>query len=111
MDEAQGLKRTIERWLYPDLEKVAPHHRARAMEQARSERFDFLEWASILAAIVTVSYLTRYSLKNADIADSLSAALANFIIAMPQLLILAGPFFIRRTRRGLRAFLDRQRRS
>ncbi|MDX2156063.1 MAG: hypothetical protein SFW09_06075 [Hyphomicrobiaceae bacterium] len=111
MDATQGFKQTIERWLYPELAKIAPHHRARALEKARAESFDFLEVACILAAIVTVTYLTRYSLKDAGVVDRLSAALANFVVALPQLLLFAGPFFVRRTRRGLRLFLDDQRRA
>ena len=111
MDVAQGFKQTIERRLYPELGRIAPHHRARAIARARSESFDFLEIACILAAIVTVTYLTRYGLRDAGVVDRLSAALANFIVAMPQLLLFAGPFFVRRTRRGLRAFLDEQRGS
>ena len=109
MDTIQGLRQTAERWLYPDLGRIAPHHRLRAMERAKSEPFDFLELVSILAAIVTVTYLTRYALKDPTAIDRMSAALANFVVAVPQLLVLAGPFYIRRNRRGLRAFLAEQR--
>lgn len=108
MDTIQGLKQIAERWLYPDLGKVAPQHRLRAMERAKSEPFDILELACILAAIVTVTYVTRYALKDPSAIDRLSAAVANFIVAVPQLLLLAGPFYIRRNRRGLRAFLAEQ---
>ena len=108
MDIMQWLRETAERWLYPDLGKVAPHHRGRAMQRAKSEPFDFLELACILAAVVAVTYLTRHSMKDPTAIDRLSAAAANFVVAVPQLLLLAGPFYIRRNRRGLRAFLAEQ---
>ena len=43
------------------------------------------------------------------LADRFGAAIANFIVAIPLLLVLAGPFYVRRTRRGLRAQLKGER--
>jgi hypothetical protein len=44
------------------------------------------------------------------IAERFGAILASFIVAVPLLVLLAGPFYVRRTRRGLRAQLLEQRR-
>ncbi|HRD77133.1 MAG TPA: hypothetical protein PK264_14585 [Hyphomicrobiaceae bacterium] len=106
MQSIQALRQTLDRWLYPDLSKVAPHHRERAMQRARSEAFDFLEICGLAAAIAAVTYFTRYALKAPSVSDRLSAAIANFIVAIPQLVLFAGPLLVRRNRRGLRAFLD-----
>ncbi|HEX4892244.1 MAG TPA: hypothetical protein VFV47_03080 [Hyphomicrobiaceae bacterium] len=108
MQDIQVLRQTLDMWLYPDLARIAPHHRERAMERARSEAFDFLEIAGLVAAIAAVTYVTRYVLKDPSLADRLLATVVNFIIAVPQLLLLAGPFLVRRTRRGLRSFLEQQ---
>ena len=78
------------------------------MQRARSETFDFLEVVGLAAAIAAVAYFTRYALKDPSLADRLSAAVANFIVAVPQLVLLAGPLLVRRNRRGLRAFLHEQ---
>ena len=93
---------------YPELSRVAPQHRERALERARSESFDFLEICGLVAAMAAVTYLTRYGLKDPTLAERLSAALATLVIAIPQLVLFAGPFLVRRTRRGLRAFLEDQ---
>ena len=108
MDGIESLRRTIDQWLYPELNRVAPQHRQRALERARSVSFDLLEICGLVAAIAAVTYLTRYGLKDPTIVDRLSAALATLVIAIPQLVLFAGPFLVRRTRRGLRAFLDDQ---
>lgn len=111
MQDIQSIRSTLERWLYPDLARVAPHNRTRALQRARSESFDFLEVCGLVTAMGVVAYLTRYAVKDPSIADRLSAAVANFVIAIPQLFILASPFLVRRTRRGLRAFLIEQDRA
>lgn len=109
MQDIQALRQTLDRWLYPDLARIAPLDRERAMQRARSEVFDFLEICGLVTAIAVVTYFTRYGLKDPTIADRLSAAVANVIVAVPQLVLFAGPFLVRRTRRGLRAFLKEQR--
>lgn len=109
MQAIQPLRQTIDRWLYPDLARVAPHHRERAMNRARLENLDYLEICGLIAALAAVTYFTRYSLKDPTFADRLSFAVANFLVAIPQLVLFAGPFFVRRTRRGLRAYLEEQR--
>ena len=110
MPSLQSLRQQLAQALYPDLASIAPQHRERAMQRARSESFDFLEVCGIVTAIGVVTLLTRVGLKDPTLADRLSTAVALFIVAAPQLLVLAGPFLVRRTRRGLRAFLDEERR-
>jgi hypothetical protein len=61
-----------------------------------------LEWAGILAALVIVAGITRYSVAGFGLADRIAVALAKFLVAVPLLVATAGPFLVRRTRRGLR---------
>jgi hypothetical protein len=61
-----------------------------------------LEWAGILAALVVVVGITRYSGAAFGLADRFALVLANFLIAIPLLVATAGPFLFRRTKRGLR---------
>lgn len=105
MQLIETIRPTIERFLFPELDRIAPRHRARALEHARAQSFDLIEIVGILLGLVLTTALTRYGLKDAQIADRVLAALANFAIALPLLAVLSGPFMIRRTRRGLRRFI------
>ena len=88
--------------LYPELTKFAPAEQARALRAAAEARFDAIELFGLITALAVTVFITRYSGTNMGFADRFGAAVANFIIAIPLLLILAGPFYVRRTRRGLR---------
>ena len=96
------LSELMENLLYPELRAYGRQDRARLLRDARQEPFELLEWAGILAALVIVAGLTRYSVAGFGLADRIAVALANFIVAVPLLVATAGPFLVRRTRRGLR---------
>ena len=49
--------------------------------------------------------MTRYSTAGLELGERLALVYANFLFAVPMLAVLVGPFFIRRKRRGLRAFI------
>jgi hypothetical protein len=55
--------------------------------------------------VLTVS-ITRYALADAGVVERIAAAALNFAVALPLLLLLVGPFLIRRVRRGLNAQRD-----
>jgi len=98
--------RHIEMLLYPEMKSIAPHHQSHALKRAKEEPFDLLEWAGILVGIVIAVGVTRYSSAGFGIVERLAAALANFAIAVPLIVVLVGPFLVRRTRRGLQRYLD-----
>lgn len=96
------LSELMENLLYPELRGYGRQDRARLLRDARQEPFELLEWAGILAALVIVVGITRYSVAGFGLADRIAVALANFLVAVPLLVATAGPFLVRRTRRGLR---------
>ena len=96
------LREVMENLLYPELRAYGRQDRARLLRDARQEPFELLEWAGILAALVIVVGITRYSVAGFGLADRIAVALANFLVAVPLLVATAGPFLVRRTRRGLR---------
>ena len=98
--------RDIEYLLYPELKKVAPHHRERALKQAKEEPFDFIEWAGMMLGLVLAVSITRYSAAGFGVLERIAAALANFAVAVPLIVVMLGPFLVRRTRRGLKRYLD-----
>jgi hypothetical protein len=92
--------------LYPELRLLVPEERAGALRAARATPFDMVELFGMAAALVGVTALTRYAGIDMDANRRFSAALLNFIVALPLLAVTIGPFLIRRTRRGLRAARD-----
>ena len=88
--------------LYPELAGFAPDERDRALERARRRPLDWVELAGLGFAVVGVALLTRYGVDGLALLERLSAATANFVLAVPLLAVAAGPFLWRRTRRALR---------
>ena len=95
------LKKFVENLLYPELLAHDRKDRARLLQEASKEPFDLLEWAGMLAALVLVVSITRYSVAEFSLVDRLAVALVNFLVAIPLLVVTVGPFLVRRTRRGL----------
>ncbi|MBM3732253.1 MAG: hypothetical protein FJW24_02090 [Acidimicrobiia bacterium] len=92
----------IENLLYPELRPYGRSDRDRLLQKASETPFDFIEWVGILAALVLVVSLTRYGVADLDLADRTAVALVNFLVSIPLLGVTAGPFLVRRKRRGLR---------
>lgn len=102
---------TMRAWeylLFPELRQFEPRRQAGALKAAADTGFDAIEYVGLAVALAATVLLTRYSAADMGLADRFGAAIANFIVAIPLLLVLAGPFYIRRTRRGLRAQLKRE---
>jgi hypothetical protein len=93
-------------WLYPELKRIDPKDRIRALQKAKEVPFDAIELIGIGIALVLVVGVTRYSVAEMGLIARVGAALANFIVAIPLLMIFAGPFYVRRVRRGLREFIQ-----
>lgn len=97
----ERLRELIENVLYPELLAYGRKDRARLLREASKEPYDFLEWVGILASLVFVVSFTRYSVGGFSLVDRFAVALANFLVAVPLLVMTVGPFLVRRTRRGL----------
>jgi len=97
---------TLQSLLYPELEGFAPQDRAGALERARHRPFDWVELAGLGFGVVAAALLTRYGADGLAVLGRLTAATANFAVAVPLLALAAGPFLWRRTRRALREELD-----
>ena len=97
----ERLRELIENVLYPELLTYGRRDRARLLQEASKEPLDFLEWVGILAALVLVVSFTRYGVAGFSLVDRFAIMLANFLVAVPLLVVTVGPFLVRRTRRGL----------
>ena len=101
--------RAWEYLLYPELRQFEPGRQAGALKAASGTGFDAIEYVGLAVGLAATVLLTRYSAADMGLADRFGAAIANFIVAILLLLVLAGPFYVRRTRRGLRAQLKGER--
>jgi hypothetical protein len=112
--ESPGLHGTgIDALLPAEIAKKAEHIGAQknprgrddAMKRASEEPIEFLEWIGMLLGLVLTVSMTRYATNDLEFGARLALAYANFLLAVPMLAVLIGPFLIRRKRRGLRAFM------
>jgi hypothetical protein len=95
------LRDLIDNLLYPELRTYGRKDRVRLLQEASKEPLDFLEWVGMLAALVLVVSFTRYSVAGLAIVDRFAIAIANFLVAIPLLVVTLGPFLVRRNKRGL----------
>lgn len=96
----------VKLWLliYPELNRIPLRERDAALGCARETPFDGLELAAIALGLALTAGATRYVVFD-GLSHRTEAFLANFLLAVPLLAVLAGPFFVRRTRRGLQHYL------
>jgi hypothetical protein len=92
--------------LYPELRRFEPGAQENALRKASDVSFDWIELVGLALALLVTVLLTRYAGTGMSLADRFGAAISNFIVAIPLLLALGGPFYVRRTRRGLKAMLS-----
>lgn len=92
-------------FLYPELRRVAAADRIRRLRLARQAPLDAIELFGMAAGLVAVTALTRYAGAGLDATGRFATALANVLIALPLLVLVLGPFHVRRIRRGLRESL------
>jgi len=98
-DESVTIGRRLRLLAYPQLRALSPNQWEVILRRARDTPFDLIEWAGILAGIVFAAFVLR-----ADMGEPgalVVSYLAQFVLALPLLIILVGPFYLRRTRRGL----------
>lgn len=89
----------------PELAEFPVRDRAAALEKAGETVLDIFELIGMAFGLVLATVVTQYVLPEQSLATRFSAALLNFIVAVPLVALAVAPFHIRRLRRGLRAQL------
>lgn len=92
--------------LYPQLRAFPAGERGAALRRARSAPFDVVELIGIAVGLVVAAALTRYEAAGMSEVERALAALANFGLAAGLLVVLVGPFLVRRARRALEREID-----
>jgi len=96
----------IRELIYPDLKGVPMADRSYLLNRAREMPFDVIELFGMATGVVLVTAVTGYPAEDLDILAIVFNVLSNFLIALPLLAVILFPFFVRRTRRGLRTEID-----
>ena len=98
-DYGVKIGRRLRLLAYPQLRDLPADQWEGVLSRARDTAFDAIEWAGILAGIAFAAFALR---SGAGEPGSLfTLYLGQFLLALPLLVVLTGPFFLRRTRRGL----------
>lgn len=97
-------------WLYPGLRELPPAERKPVLEQAREIDFDWLEWGGIVGGSAFVAWLLHFDYSALAPQMLMVIPVLQYVLALPLLAIVVGPFYVRRTRRGLDRELDRRKR-
>lgn len=96
-----ALKRGILSWLLPRIIELPPREWDSAARQARSVEFDWIETTWLIGGVAFVTYLLRFDPDEVTGISMPMRYLAQFVAAVPLLLAIVGPAYLRRARRGL----------
>jgi len=92
--------------LLPELRSFPAREQAPALAAARETPLDIVELVGTAFAVVIVTAITRYGLADSGLLARFAGAALNLAVALPLLVLAAGPFQVRRLRRGLRQQLE-----
>lgn len=104
----KDLKRIALPCAYPALRQLPRAEWDQALKQARETNFDTIEWIGVLAGIALVTYLLRFDTDQATALSLPVRYFIQFLAAVPLLVLIVGPFYLRCTRRGLDQEIDRR---
>ena len=96
-----ALKRGILSWLLPRIIELPAREWDRAARQARNVEFDWIETVWLIGGVAFVTYLLAFDPEQATTVSVPIRSLVQFVAAIPLLLIIVGPAYLRRARRGL----------
>ena len=88
-------------WLYPRLKELPPALWGATLEKARAGDFETMEWVGIVGGVALVAWMLGIEIPALAAQPVAVLYLARFGLALPLLAIIVGPFYLRRTRRGL----------
>lgn len=111
---AQSFKAVIvhgyRTWALPRLTELPETKWDEAIQKAQSIDFDVVEWMALILGVVAVTYLLRIEAGTVSAISLPVIYLVQFVEAAFLLILLVGPFYLRRARRGLDLFITDQSR-
>jgi hypothetical protein len=91
--------------LLPRIIELPPREWDSATRHARNVEFDWIETIWLVVGVAFVTYLLRFDTDDTASVSLPLRYLAQFVAAVPLLLIIVGPAYLRRARRGLDAVI------
>lgn len=104
----KAIKRSALVWVMPKIKQLPPTEWDEALKQARETNFDTIERIALLAGIAFTTYLLRFEANETEI-SLVFLFFIQFVAAVPLLILLVGPFYLRCLRRGLDHVIVRRR--
>ncbi len=92
-------------WALPRLTELPESTWDEAIQKAQAIDFDVVERMALIFGVVGVTYLLRVDAGAAPTVSLPFIYLVQFVEAAFLLILLVGPFYLRRTRRGLDIFI------
>ena len=106
----RALRRHLLAWALPQIVPLPPGEWDDAVKQARETNFDAIERIGVLAGIAFTTHLLRFDVSESEISLPIRFV-AQFVVAIPLLILLVGPFYLRCLRRGLDHVIERRHRA
>jgi len=106
--EFLGLRRQLIVFALPRLSEIPPAEWNSALEKSRNIDFDGAERVAIVVSVGFVTALLSFSPEQIDSFGFFPKYAIQFALALPMLIALLAPFYLRRLRRGLDAVLSNQ---
>lgn len=95
------LRRSFLVWAMPRLIELPPGEWEHAARLARDVEFDLVERIAIVAGVGFTAYALPFDPGQIETFSVFARYLGQFLTAVPVLLLVVGPFMLRRARRGL----------
>lgn len=92
-------------WLYPELKDVPERDRDRIWRLTKKESLHAGENILVLAGVAAAALVVRYAGFKSALGNAFLGFTADFVVAGIVLIIIVGPVYWRRTKRGLTAAL------
>lgn len=96
-------------WLYPELRHASERDRDRIWHLAKEESFSAAESMLMIAGVVVAAFVVRYADFRSLLGNAFLGFAADFIVTGIVLIVIAGPAYLRRTKRGLAGALKHRR--
>lgn len=106
-----AFRRSVLVWAMPRLVELPPGEWERAVQSARNVEFDAVERIAIVAGVAFTAYVLQLDPRQAVNYSVFARYLIQFVFALPVLLLVVGPFMLRRARRGLDQVIAERRQS
>lgn len=96
-----NINQIVTKWLYPKLRELPPEVWDSILCKARGTKFDTAEYVGIVGSVAFVAWLLGSEPSVFKTQSLTLDYVVQFVLALPLLACLVGPFNLRRTRRGL----------